>query len=173
MSFWLPLPLSALLLATAACGGDSNDGANGNGAMTPEGMACVRNDALDEGNTSGRFLDNEDETVCDKATGLTWQQVVLQNPVTWQDADEYCAELALPGSEWRVPAFSELRSIVDTDLRPAIDLTAFPTTPPEPFWTSTLMDPPFDDEAYAIDFADGSGGSALIDENSLLVRCVR
>jgi hypothetical protein len=82
---------------------------------------------LDSPNT---FTDNQDGTVTDSRTGLTWQQTVRTQQSGLADAKAYCADLSLAGTGWRVPTRAELESIVDfTRYDPAIDPTFFPNTP--------------------------------------------
>ena len=76
------------------------------------------------------FVDNLDGTVADTRSGLLWQQTVEAGSYTWAEANEYCAELPLAGTSWRVPTEAELQSIVDFGRHsPAIDPVAFPGTP--------------------------------------------
>ena len=79
-------------------------------------------------NQDKRFIVSNNGTVLDTATGLTWQ-CETEIPMTWLDAQEYCAKLKLAGGGWRLPTIVELQSIVDyTLLAPAIDSVAFPDT---------------------------------------------
>ncbi len=171
MSLRFPKSITTVLLATIACGGGAGD--DGSGTGTNDGMECLKSADADETPAADRFVDNQDGTVCDTMTGFTWQQLVLDTPSTWDEANEHCEELELPGNNWHVPTFDELDSIVQDELRPAIDSTAFPDAPGKPFWTSTPFDPEADDEVYAIDFGDGSGGTSLKENRMLLVRCAR
>jgi hypothetical protein len=79
-------------------------------------------------------------TVYDSKTKLTWQQAVSSTTYSELDAVTYCAGLGaqLGGSGWRLPTIKELVSIVDySRSAPAIDPTAFPSTPSGRFWSST------------------------------------
>lgn len=80
-------------------------------------------------------------TVLDTGTGLTWQQAVSSQTFSWSDAISYCSNNAagLPGSGWRLPSMKELQTIVDDGhVSPAIDASAFPSTPIDvAYWTST------------------------------------
>lgn len=79
-------------------------------------------------------------TVYDSRTKLTWQQAVSSTTYSGADAVTYCPGLAaqLGGSGWRLPTIKELVSIVDfSRTAPAIDPTAFPSTPSGRFWSST------------------------------------
>lgn len=76
--------------------------------------------------------------VYDTKTKLTWQQTISTSSFTWADAQTYCANLNLNGTNWRVPSAGELQTLLDeTQVVPSIDTTAFPGTPSDRFWTST------------------------------------
>ena len=65
-------------------------------------------------------------------------------------------EMRLCGSKkWRLPTLAELSSSVDRRfVDPAIDLSWFPNTYPDDYWTSELF--PFDlRQAYTVNFFDG------------------
>lgn len=78
------------------------------------------------GNTDyghNRFVDTGDGTVCDLATGLTWQQGDSGYGMNWEDALAYAENLELNGyRDWRLPNAKELQSIVDYTRSP--DTTA-------------------------------------------------
>lgn len=124
---------------------------------------------------AGQYSVNADAgTVVDNMSGLIWQRGHSDSRMSLADAGIYCADLVLGGSsEWRVPALFELSTIVSPDRSgPAIDLVAFPDTPPsEQFWVSTpYVGRP--NNVWAIDFKDGHSsnfGSAV----TFFVRCVR
>ena len=98
------------------------------------------------------FMDNEDGTISDLATGLMWQQADEGLALDWQDALAYAENLELAGNtDWRLPNAKELQSIVDytrspqTTASPAIDPLFFTTEITDPdgnfqypyFWTGT------------------------------------
>lgn len=95
-------------------------------------------------------------TVADSQSGLIWQR----------DVGGFA-------SGWRLPTKWELETLVDVSTsNPAIDSTAFPGTPSEPFWTSTLYASSGSGSAWLIYFYDGHSnyyGMPL----SYRVRCVR
>jgi hypothetical protein len=63
------------------------------------------------------FLDNEDHTISDKATGLMWSQDDSYEGMNWEDALDWVQmknqEKYLGYSDWRMPDVKELESIVD------------------------------------------------------------
>lgn len=105
--------------------------------------------------------------VYDQATGLTWQQAVLD--ASWDAAGAACATM---GQGWRLPNLLELQSIVDdSQLDPSIDGTAFPNAPAGFYWSSAVS-PRTSVYGWAVDF--GNGGSAIGPRTSTYhVRCVR
>ena len=65
------------------------------------------------------FVDNDDSTITDKATGLVWQKTDSKTGMLWQDALNYCETLELVDkSNWRLPNAKELHSIVDYSRNP-------------------------------------------------------
>ena len=61
-----------------------------------------------------QFVDNNDGTISDLATGLMWQKADSGNLFDWEEALKYAKNLALANfSDWRVPTAKELQSIVD------------------------------------------------------------
>ena len=132
-------------------------------------VRCVRGPYV---KPSPRFT-NTDDTVIDNGTGLTWQRLHVQLPMSWVDALGTCEGLQLAGyDDWRLPTLKELQTIVDERrLEPSIDLDAFPGTPPEWFWSSTpIAWPP--DQGWATSYTDGYASIHDFDELHR-VRCVR
>ncbi len=111
--------------------------------------------------------------VSDGKTGHEWQQTVDPSPYTWAQAKAYCAGWSLSGGGWRLPTRMELLSIVDaTRINPAIDPSAFPSTPPQLFWSSS----PYvgsSDSAWTVPFAGGGSYYGEDARNAHRVRCVR
>jgi hypothetical protein len=85
------------------------------------------------------YTDNGDGTVTDISTGLMWQQAGFSKAKTWEQALAYCEDLNLGGyTDWRMPTFKELQSLVDfSRYNPAIDTTYFPDTALSYYWSST------------------------------------
>lgn len=104
--------------------------------------------------------------VTDAATGLVWRRCAegmvaksggcsgapsgMDHASAVKRAE---AQAKATGVAWRLPNSQELLSIADeSKFKLAIDLTAFPGTPPEHFWTSDRMNA---DYAYAVHFYNG------------------
>lgn len=103
------------------------------------------------------------DTVKDNRTGLTWQRAASSQTMNWQAAQAYCT------NGWRLPNVRELQSLVDIRRAfPAIDISAFPNTPEEAFWSSS----PIVDDAWFVSFRLGEVGFSAITDTSR-VRCVR
>jgi hypothetical protein len=113
------------------------------------------------------------DTVLDNDTGLIWQRNVHTTSIIWDNAKQYCSDLSLGGSnDWRLPTIHELQTIMDVRLyNPAIDPAAFPNTPPEQFWSSSLYagNP---GSAWFAHFIGFDVATASVG-NSYRVRCVR
>jgi hypothetical protein len=111
--------------------------------------------------------------VTDDVTGLIWQRNVDSRKFTWQDAKQQCACLAIDGvAGWRLPSRIELASIADwTTSAPSLDSSAFPNTPSESFWSSSLLngDPGL---SFLVDF-DSSHTSYSDMGYTYRARCVR
>lgn len=117
-----------------------------------------------------RYTFTARDTVYDAVTRLTWQQSVSSEGFTQDEASEYCADLSLAGTGWRLPTQGELMSIVDTTRRePAIDPTAFPGAPSEVFWSSSVGAAGLGRYVY---FGSGSAGYNNSSSTNR-VRCVR
>jgi hypothetical protein len=100
--------------------------------------------------TPSIYVDNQDGTVTDTRTGLTWMRCASGqvwdgttcageiSTYTWDEAMALHSTYA-DHSDWRLPNIDELGSIVDNKLRnPAIDTSAFPIAPSSYFWSSSL-----------------------------------
>jgi hypothetical protein len=134
------------------------------------------------------FADNGDGTVTHTPTGLVWKRCPeglsgeacgsgAALSMTWTTALATAESSAFSGfTDWRLPNFKELRSIVETcGYEPAINQTIFPATPRPAFgsvfWTSSTYAPrPAD--AWIVVFGHG-GGVATPKESRLFVRLVR
>ena len=127
---------------------DFNYGLVGNSNKTDNHfyVRCVR--AGPSGSLDHLTL-NEDGTVTDTSTGLTWQQTGPESSQkTWEEALAYAEGLVFAGyDDWRLPNARELQSIVDYSKNdPAIDTNYFPNCRSPYYWSSS----PY---AYASSFA--------------------
>lgn len=85
------------------------------------------------------FIDNNDGTVTDRATGLMWQKADDGQSRDWENALSYAENLTLAGySDWRLPNAKELQSIVDYTRCPSV--TNSPAIDPI-FSTTSIVDP--------------------------------
>ena len=122
----------------------------------------------------GQYTISQD-TVRDNRTGLLWQRTVPSSGYAWDPAKTTCAGLNLGGfaTGWRLPTYKELLSIVDRRAtNPMIDRTAFPCTPGDSFWSSTVHpnNPTF---AWVVSFQSGGTYISSFGYTSPRVRCVR
>jgi hypothetical protein len=111
--------------------------------------------------------------VVDRVTGLIWQRNLPEKFYTFEGAARQCAGLDLAGHrDWRLPSRIELVSLLDTTrIQPSIDMAAFPNTPIDWFWTSSLAA----DNPGAAWYVYFYFGYPKTDDmtNSFSVRCVR
>lgn len=71
------------------------------------------------------FVDNNDGTVTDNATGLMWMQNDDGAGMLWEEALSYAENFTHAGfSDWRLPDVKELQSIVDYTRSPATTSSA-------------------------------------------------
>jgi hypothetical protein len=111
--------------------------------------------------------------VTDRVTGLMWQRDLDGKLPTFGQATQMCDALTLGGyDDWRLPSRIELVSILDnTRTQPSINVTAFPQTPNDWFWTSSLAaDNP--QAAWYVYFYFGYPKTDLV-SNQFSARCVR
>lgn len=86
-----------------------------------------------------KFIDNNNGTVTDEATGLMWQAADSGKGMDWQAALSYAENLMLGGhDDWRLPNAKELQSIVDYSRSPQTNGTAAIDTV---FKTTAIKDP--------------------------------
>ncbi len=112
--------------------------------------------------------------VTDNMTGLKWQQTLSPSSYTFSGAGTYCGGTIASSTGWRIPSLRELATLVDrSKTSPAIDATAFPSTPSVQFWTSSVNGT----YAFWLDFTDGSFNSTdtsyMTPPPTLRVRCVK
>ena len=77
-------------------------------------VRCVRGNA-DHGKND--FVDNKDQTIADRATGLMWSKEDSRKGLNWEEALAWAAtknqESYLGHNDWRLPNVKEMQSIVD------------------------------------------------------------
>ncbi|MFK5985558.1 MAG: DUF1566 domain-containing protein [Pseudomonadota bacterium] len=79
-------------------------------------VQCVRGD---ENYTTNNFIDNNDNTVSDKASTLMWQKNDSLLTKEWDAAISYCESDNTAGYlDWRLPNAKELQSILDYSRSP-------------------------------------------------------
>jgi hypothetical protein len=116
-------------------------------------------------------------TVRDDVTCLVWQRDVPEDSYSWEEAKDYCSSLPLAGGGWRLPSRIELVSLVDFTKAapgPTIDTAAFPNTPAEVFWSSSLVAATAAGTSFAwyVYFSSGATADYELFVKSR-VRCVR
>ncbi|MFO8112116.1 MAG: DUF1566 domain-containing protein [Desulfosalsimonadaceae bacterium] len=123
---------------------------------------------------TGRFVDNGNETVTDRSTGLMWQKGITYYGWTWEEALNFCEVLELAGyADWRMPNRNELHSLVDyQSLYPALDMDFFGGIEIDDFWSSTSS-PENNGTAYSVDFIIGWGDYLDKSKQFCDYRCVR
>jgi hypothetical protein len=126
--------------------------------------------ALQKGDpVTPRFVDNTNNTIDDKATGLQWvkDHAVLGTVggknfaagMSWSNALLAVAALNAANyaghNDWRLPNVKELMSIVEYgSVSPAINGTFFPNTVSDGYWTGTTY-AGYTDGAWVVYFNDG------------------
>jgi hypothetical protein len=130
------------------------------------------------------FTDQGDGTVIHHATGLMWMKCPLgqsgsdcatgsATTYTWDAALEAAAASGFADyTDWRLPDFKELRSIVEERCNsPAINAAVFPAATAWYFWSSSPFSL-YSYRAWGVNFGSGrSYGSGLTSANR--VRLVR
>jgi hypothetical protein len=124
------------------------------------------------------FSRDGDGVVTDNTTGLQWQDDINITK-NWEDAIDYCETLTLgTHTDWRLPNFNELYSIVDrSKINPAIE-AIFQNVVLDHYWSSTTQISS-KRNAWSINFVDGSDQQSdkykMNNDkfNNYNVRCVR
>jgi Protein of unknown function (DUF1566) len=137
---------------------------------------------------TSRFTVNNNGTVSDSKTGLMWKKCSEGQSgadcsggsaatYTWQQALQQAQTVNNGGgfagySDWRVPNVKELVSITEKQcVEPAINLTVFPNTPSNWFWSSSPY-ASYSYYAWIVDFNSGYSSSNYKSNNNN-VRLVR
>lgn len=128
--------------------------------------------------------DNGDLTITDTYSGLMWQKEDDGNTYSWWEANghsdsslyhnlqelDVCGNLTLAGySDWRIPTFPELESLVDMSATGITKISSqyFPTTKGATYSTSRFIP---NTRHVSVDFATGNAG---VFTGGDYVRCVR
>lgn len=88
----------------------------GDGASAPTGNPMAKYVRAVRGDEYGinEYVDNEDATLTDNATGLMWSQDDSGEGMEWAEALSYAENSELAGhNDWRLPNVKELQSIID------------------------------------------------------------
>ncbi|OGH01635.1 MAG: hypothetical protein A2600_11740 [Candidatus Lambdaproteobacteria bacterium RIFOXYD1_FULL_56_27] len=119
-----------------------------------------------------RFVINQDQTVTDVTTGLTWDRTEA-GLMAWDQAMDYAQGLSRAGAtDWRLPTRQELATLIDLSWKsgPLIDKRFFPQGEANRYWTSTSK--PGSTTAWYVSFDQGRVGRRTKTKYAL-VRCVR
>ena len=87
------------------------------------------------------FTYNNDVTITDKITNLTWQQLPYNDSLSWEDALQLADTFSFAGySDWRLPNIKEIHSLNDESLfNPSVSTTFFPNLGIKKYWSSTTL----------------------------------
>jgi len=123
---------------------------------------------------AGFYRNGSTNIVSDTKTLLQWQDNINVQ-YTWNDAIDYCRDLALGGhNDWRLPNINELSTLVDyTKASPSMS-NVFAYNKSEGYWSSTsnVNNNTTYSEAWGVYFFIGSQSQTRKYYN-LYVRCVR
>lgn len=129
------------------------------------------------------LVDNGDDTVTDRVTGLMWQRTATITFYNRAQAQIRCQGLRAAGhDDWRVPSTIELVSIVDYDrFKSSIDAKAFPDSPLDVrndraplglFGTTTVAGTPL--AGWLVNFSFGEISlDTTAGDRGVYIRCVR
>lgn len=135
---------------------------------------CVRGAGREDFSAGMNYYTVTEFTVTDNYTKEEWQRIGSVKKFNWSAAQTYCRDLVLGGQDdWRLPTVRELSMLVDLRARmPAIDVNAFPVTPSDFFWSSSVLAGSGGKDAWSVNFAHGIVADINVLED-MYVRCVR
>ena len=133
------------------------------------------------------FIVRSDGTASDTVTGLMWCRYSIGQQwkngfvmgdaikMDWYEAmkiADFFNEQDVCGgfTDWRLPSFEELKSLVEKDKSPSINQAVFPNTPREVFWSSSIAT--INNLAWFVYFGSGSINCTAKNSN-YAVRLVR
>jgi len=90
------------------------------------------------------FTNNNDGTITDNLTNLTWQQLPYNDTLSWENALHLADTFSLGQyADWRLPNIKELHSLNDESLiNPSVSTTFFPNIGIKKYWSSTSLNNP-------------------------------
>lgn len=119
---------------------------------------------------AGRYQSQQDGTLLDTRLGLQWQActfglkgkgcsegktIRLTAPKAWETGVKLNQQKWLGHDDWRVPTIAELESLRKADcVDPAIDVSLFPRTESNWYWSSSA-EPGDQFDYWYLDFKDG------------------
>jgi hypothetical protein len=137
---------------------------------------------------SNRFMTNNDGTVSDTKTGLTWKKCSegqsgadcrtgAAKTYTWQGALQQAQSVNNSvgdgNKNWRLPDIKELDSIVEEQcFKPSINIAIFPESQSNVYWSSSSILIYGSSSVMTVNFDDGSSNGYLKSSNNF-VRLVR
>jgi hypothetical protein len=148
-------------------------------AFPSNGQTCK--DSITRSTPDKQFTINDDGTVTDNKTTLTWMRCSLgqvwEAGCTPQTATKLNWEDALTAanitSDWRLPNIKELNSIAEQACdSPAINASIFPNTQSAYYWSSSPVASD-DGRAWVVNFSKGGDVSSFNKSNDRFVRLVR
>jgi len=106
-----------------------------------------------------RFIDNNDQTITDRLTGLMWTKRADLNHCIWSTAVSYCRSLNAYGyNDWRLPNIKEIISLLDfSNFSPCLQNGhPFTSVKNERYWSSTFVNSylPNPNYKWALNMAD-------------------
>jgi len=130
---------------------------------------------------SSDYIDNNNGTVTDKATGLIWQKCSIGQKndknctgkalfLNWDDSIKQCESLNIESKKWRLPTKEELETIIEKGSEPSINTQIFPNTNILWYWSSTLY-PKAPEYVWRVSFNKGKFGG-ILKTNTSYIRCV-
>jgi len=114
------------------------------------------------------------DVVIDIKLGLMWQDNSAAKSIkkNWKGAKKYCKNLSLVGhSNWRLPSYDELLTIVDYDRFDPVIMPSFKNVASSGYWSSSQV-VSFARFAWDVLFKFGNTGGVTKSTKSY-VRCVR
>ncbi len=113
--------------------------------------------------------------ITDTKLGLLWQDnpAAKSTEKKWKSAKKYCKSLSLDGySDWRLPSYDELLSIVDYDRHSPAIIPSFRNIVYGYYWSAS-QDVSHAQRAWCVAFDHGGTNSSTKSNDWYNVRCVR